>query len=68
MLALLARGLTIAEAAGRLGVSENTVKAHAKRTYAKLDVRTRVDAARAARRLGLLADGSPSYTPTTVTE
>lgn len=56
VLRLVARGLTIAEAAEQLGVSENTVKAHVKRTYTKLDVRTRVGAAREARRLGLLRD------------
>ena len=56
VLRLVARGLTIAEAAAELGVSENTVKAHVKRTYAKLDVRTRVGAAREARRLGLLCE------------
>lgn len=56
VLRLVARGHTVAEAAEVLGVSENTVKAHVKRTYAKLDVRTRVGAAREARRLGILRE------------
>ena len=56
VLRLVARGLTIAETAERLGVSGNTVKAHVKRTYAKLDVRTRAGAAHAAIRLGLMGE------------
>ena len=54
VLRFVARGRTVAETAAQLGVSENTVKAHVKRAYAKLHVRTRVGAAREARRLGLL--------------
>lgn len=37
----IARGDTVARIAERLGVSENTVRTHAKRTYAKLDVHSK---------------------------
>ncbi|MGZ8379522.1 MAG: LuxR C-terminal-related transcriptional regulator [Gemmatirosa sp.] len=54
VLRLAARGLTVPEVANALGVTANTVKTHVKAAYAKLDVRSRAEAAHAARRIGLL--------------
>lgn len=44
---LAAKGLTVAELASTLGLSPNTVKWHLKAVYAALDVRSRVELARA---------------------
>lgn len=48
-----ASGLTVREIAEALDVSVNTVKTHVRGAYAKLGVRTRVEAVEAARRLGV---------------
>lgn len=56
VLRLIAQGATIAEVAGAIGVSVNTVKSQVKRVYERLDVHSRVAAAEKARRLGLLVD------------
>ena len=59
ILALVAEGLTNAQIARRLRVSDNTVKFHLQNVYLKLGVRNRTEAAahylrqRAARQRGL---------------
>ncbi|MCA9825445.1 MAG: response regulator transcription factor [Dehalococcoidia bacterium] len=45
VLALLAKGATNAAIALELGISENTVKDHTRRIYAKLGVQNRAEAA-----------------------
>ena len=51
ILRVIGRGLRVAEAAGVLGVSANTVSGHVKAIYAKLGISTRAEAAlEAARR------------------
>lgn len=52
-LALLARGLTVAEAAGQMGLRPQTVASYVKVIYQKLDVDTRAEATREAIRRGL---------------
>lgn len=54
MLVLLANGISNKDMAGRLFVSENTVKFHLKNIYAKLSVNSRVQAITAARQIGLI--------------
>lgn len=54
VLALLAEGLVNKQIAGRLGISEHTVKAHVAAIFAKLDAGTRAEAVVTAARLGLL--------------
>lgn len=54
MLQLLAAGLSIAEIAERLVLTEGTVKVHLNRIYGKLDVPNRTSAAARARDPGLL--------------
>ncbi|MER6501629.1 response regulator transcription factor [Streptomyces sp. NPDC001455] len=56
VLVLLAEGATNAEIAGRLGMSESTVKAHVSRILTTLGVGNRVRAALAARDAGLTQD------------
>ncbi|HEX2188852.1 MAG TPA: response regulator transcription factor, partial [Longimicrobiaceae bacterium] len=56
---LLAEGLRNAEIARRLHLSPKTVDHHVSGALAKLGVGTRVEAARAAERLGLLEPGEP---------
>ncbi|SDL01717.1 regulatory protein, luxR family [Streptomyces indicus] len=53
VLTLLARGDTNADIAARLGMRESTVKAHASRILATLDVTNRVQATLLARDAGL---------------
>jgi DNA-binding CsgD family transcriptional regulator len=59
VLRLLAQGLRNPEIARRLTVSDNTVKAHVKRIYRKLDVHDRIQAITRARELGLVVSHSP---------
>jgi DNA-binding NarL/FixJ family response regulator len=53
---LLAEGLTNREIGARLFISEKTASVHVSRILAKLDVRSRVEAATAAHRLGIRAE------------
>ncbi|MFF1502606.1 response regulator [Streptomyces sp. NPDC058316] len=57
VLVLVGEGATNAEIAGRLRMSESTVKAHVSRILTTLEVGNRVQAALAARDAGLTADG-----------
>lgn len=52
-LALIARGLTVAETAARLGLTTNTVAGYVKLIYQKLGVSNRAEATREAIRRGL---------------
>ena len=54
VLHLIAKGLTNREIASRLFVSLNTVKAHTRNIYGKLDVHSRTQAIARAQDLGLL--------------
>ena len=54
VLALLAEGLANKQIAGRLTISEHTVKAHVAAIFAKLHARTRAEAVVTAARRGLL--------------
>lgn len=55
VLQALAMGYSVAEIAEQLGVSANTVSTHVKRCYRKLQVHSKMQAVREARRRGLLA-------------
>ena len=57
VLRLMAGGSTNREIAGELYISQKTVTVHVTRILAKLDARTRVEAAGVAQRLGLLSPG-----------
>jgi LuxR family maltose regulon positive regulatory protein len=54
VLRLGAEGLTNQDVASRLFLSLNTVKAHSRNIYGKLDVRSRTQAVARARALGVL--------------
>jgi DNA-binding CsgD family transcriptional regulator len=54
VLQLLAKGLSNEEIAGRLFVSQNTVKTHLSNLYFKLDVKRRTQAVEKARSMGLI--------------
>jgi two-component system nitrate/nitrite response regulator NarL len=54
ILALLVEGLNNAEIARRLGISQNTARAHAQRVLTKLQVHSRLEAAAFAVRHGLV--------------
>lgn len=54
VLELIAAGLSNKGIAERLGISPNTVKTHARNAYEKLNVRSRTEAVRRARELGLV--------------
>lgn len=54
VLALIARGMRMADAAAELDVSLNTVATHVKHIYGKLNVNNRAQAGLAAERLGIL--------------
>ncbi|MDN3028418.1 response regulator transcription factor [Streptomyces sp. S.PB5] len=58
VLALVGHALSNAQIARRLRVEESTVKTHVQKLLAKLDVRTRVEAALIASRAGLVENGS----------
>jgi DNA-binding CsgD family transcriptional regulator len=61
ILGLVAEGLSNREIAGKLFVSENTVKTHCSRAFDKLGARRRTQAVQLGRELGLLAEtGRPN--------
>ena len=60
VLGLLAHGKTSAEVGVELGVAEETVQTHVRRSMAKLDARSRTQAVASAIRLGWLGDDNPS--------
>ncbi len=66
VLRYLAGGLSNKEIAHQLGISENTVKSHVRHILAKLNVRSRVEAATYAVRMGLVPEreSSPRFRDT----
>ena len=54
MLELIAEGLSNREIAGKLFVSENTIKTHSSRVFDKLGARRRTQAVQLGKELGLL--------------
>ena len=60
MLALVARGATNREIGIELHMAEKTASVHVSRILAKLDVRSRTEAAGVAHRLGLADAGTPA--------
>jgi DNA-binding NarL/FixJ family response regulator len=63
ILALVARGLANKQIAGRLGISEKTVKTHLGSAFQRLGVSDRTQAARWAERNGLLTEREPGHAP-----
>ena len=63
VLLLLADGLSAAEIAPRLHLSESTVKSHVARIYQKLGAANRAQALVTAMRIGLLSSINPLRTP-----
>jgi DNA-binding NarL/FixJ family response regulator len=57
ILALVSQGLTMQQAATRLGISPRTVESHVRNLYRKLEVSSRVQAVAKAARLGLIDFG-----------
>jgi DNA-binding CsgD family transcriptional regulator len=61
ILGLVAQGLSNREIAGKLFVSENTVKTHCSRTFEKLGARRRTQAVQLGKQFGLLGEsGRPN--------
>lgn len=61
ILGLVAQGLSNREIAGRLFVSENTVKTHCSRAFEKLGARKRMQAVQLGKEFGLLREtGHPN--------
>jgi len=60
ILGLVAQGLSNREIAGKLFVSENTVKTHCSRTFEKLGARRRTQAVQLGKQFGLLGETGPS--------
>ncbi len=54
VLAIIAKGLTMNETAGMLGLARNTVAGYVKEIYRKLNVSSRAEAALSARHMGLV--------------
>jgi ATP/maltotriose-dependent transcriptional regulator MalT len=54
VLQLIADGLTNQEIASKLFLTLNTVKAHTRNVYSKLDVHSRIQAVARAKALGIL--------------
>ncbi|AEW99379.1 response regulator [Streptantibioticus cattleyicolor] len=63
VLSLVAKGLTNAEIADRLMMSESTVKTHLNRTMTKLDLSSRAQAVVIAYETGLVRPSGPSTNP-----
>jgi DNA-binding CsgD family transcriptional regulator len=54
VLGIIAKGMTLAEAARLLGISPHTVSGYTKEIYRKLNVSSRAEAALTARNIGLV--------------